>query len=179
MALNSFEEMLKGGHPNSPGRTIEVVQLVLKNKSELKQLIDCWKSDDELVRLRVQNAVKRVAKEQPAWVAEYIPDFVSWISNIDQASTKWCLSTLFMWLEDYLSKNQQAKAIDIMKNNLHYDDWIVQNTTSESLTHFAKNDIELKTWLIPELRKLTTSRHKSVARRAQKYLDELSKTIKA
>lgn len=72
-----------------------------------------------------------------------------------------------------MSKNQQLKAIEIMKDNLHYDDWIVQNTTSESLAHYANNDEHLKAWLIPELEKLTKSRHKSVARRAQRLIESL------
>jgi hypothetical protein len=174
MALNNFEEMLTGGHPNSLGRTVEVVDIVLKDKNKLNDLITCWRSDDELVRLRVQNAMKRVAKEHPDWVAKYIPDLLSWVTKIDQASTKWCLSTLYMWLDSYLTDIQRAKAIEIMKQNLRYDDWIVQNTTAESLTYYARENEELKKWLLPELKKLITSRHKSVARRAEKYLSQLS-----
>jgi hypothetical protein len=170
MLINQYEERLTGGHPNSLGNTIEVVNDILKNENRLKDLIDCWKSSDEVVRLRVQNALKRVAKEHPDWAAVYIPDYLSWISEIDQPSTKWCLSTLFMWLDAYLSDQQRAKAITIMKSNLNYDDWIVQNTTSESLAYFAKSDEGLRKWLIPELKKLANSRHKSVARRAQKLI---------
>ena len=173
MAINNFEIELKGGHHNSLGNTVQVVEEVLKDKNKLQMLIDCWNSEDELVRLRVQNGVKRVAKEKPEWVAEYLPDLLGWITEIDQASTKWCLSTLYMWLDEYLSKDQRKNAIEIMKTNLHYNDWIVQNTTSESLTYFAKNNNELKEWLIPELSKLTESRHKSVSNRANKLLDTL------
>lgn len=169
----AFEQLLKGGHHNSLGNTIEIVDEVLKDQSKLQELFNCWKSDDELVRLRVQNGVKRVAKEHPDWVAKYIPDLLGWVSEIDQASTKWCLSTLFMWLDDFMGDEQHMQAIDIMKANLHYDDWIVQNTTSESLTYYAKKDPELKKWLLPELQKLTQSRHKSVARRAEKYITQL------
>jgi hypothetical protein len=168
-----YEEQLTGGHPNSLGNTIEVVSDVLTDRAKLKDLIECWQSEDELVRLRVQNGVKRVAKEKPEWVAEFIPDLLGWITKIDQASTKWCLSTLYMWLENYMSHDQQIKAIEVMKSNLHYDDWIVQNTTAESLTHFAMKSEDLKEWLLPELQKLTGSRHKSVARRAQKYIESL------
>jgi hypothetical protein len=173
MSLNAYEELLTGGHPNSLGNTLQVVDDVLMDEKNLQKLIDCWKSDDEVVRLRVQNAVKRVAKEHPDWVAAYLPDFLGWVSTIDQASTKWCLSTLFMWLDSYLSADQTIKAVAIMKSNLHYDDWIVQNTTAESLAHFAKKDDDLKTWLKPELKRLTMSRHKSVARRAEKLLESM------
>jgi hypothetical protein len=172
--INKYEEMLMGGHPNSLGETLEVVDDVLKSEKNLQDLVDCWKSEDEVVRLRVQNAVKRVAQEKPEWVAKYIPDFLSWISEIDQASTRWGLSTLFMWLDEYLDEAQQKQALKIMKDNLFYDDWIVQNTTAESLTYYAKKDSKLKTWLIPNLRKLQKSRHKSVRKRAEKYLQQLS-----
>lgn len=173
MAINQYEELLTGGHPNSLGNTLQVVDDVLKDEKNLQKLIDCWKSDDEVVRLRVQNAVKRVAKVHPDWVAAYLPDFLGWVSTIDQASTKWCLSTLFMWLDSYMNPEQASNAVTIMKSNLHYDDWIVQNTTAESLAYFAQKDEDLKTWLLPELKTLTSSRHKSVARRAQKLLESL------
>jgi hypothetical protein len=173
MPINKFETELKGGHHNSLGNTIKVVSEIFADPSKLKDLIECWKSEDELVRLRVQNGVKRVAKEKPEWVAEFLPDLLGWITKIDQASTKWCLSTLYMWLEKYMTKDQQLKAIEIMKDNLHYDDWIVQNTTSESLAYYAKEDEKLRIWLLPELEKLTKSRHKSVARRAQKLINLL------
>ncbi len=171
--MNKFESELKGGHPNSLGNTVKVVEDVLMDRTRLKDLVECWKSEDELVRLRVQNGVKRVAKEKPEWVADFLPDLLGWITEIDQASTKWCLSTLYMWLEKYMSKDDQTRAVEVMKSNLHYDDWIVQNTTSESLGYYAKNDENLKQWLMPELKKLLGSRHKSVARRAQKLIDSL------
>jgi hypothetical protein len=174
MAINKFEEELKGGHHNSLGNTVKVVEEVLSDQDRLQDLIDCWKSHDELVRLRVQNGVKRVAKEQPKWVAEFLPDLLSWITDIDQASTKWCLSTLYVWLDEYMTNEQRKTAIEIMKDNIHYNDWIVQNTTSESLAYYAKKDAELRQWLIPELEDLSVSKHKSVSNRAKKLIDALS-----
>jgi hypothetical protein len=67
-----------------------------------------------------------------------------------------------------MTSSQRNHAIEIMQSNIHYDDWIVQNTTSESLAHFARSSDDLKQWLVPELTKLEKSRHKSVAKRATK-----------
>lgn len=174
MAINEFETRLTGGHPNSLGNTIEVVNEILKDKHKLQDLYDCYASNDEVVRLRVSNAMKRICKEHPEWIAKYTDDFISKTSKINQASTKWTLSTLFMWLDSYMTDRQRKESIEIMKSNLHYDDWIVQNTTSESLAHFAKQDEKLKQWLKPELEKLTKSKHKSVAGRAHKLLQGMS-----
>jgi hypothetical protein len=146
---------------------------VLQDRSLLADLIACYRSDDPVVRLRVSSAVKRVAREQPEWIAAHLDDLLGWVAEIDQASTKWTLSTVFMWLDPLMSPAQRAQAIEIMKANLHYEDWIVQNTTAEALTHFARERPALAEWLVPELQTLTTSRHKSVARRAEKLLSSL------
>ena len=166
-----FEERLTGGHPNSLGNTIEVVDEVLASKAKLRELVDCYKSSDEVVRLRVSNGVKRVSKEHPDWVMEYIDELQSWVSEIDQPSTHWTLSWLFEHLHAHMSEAQRLRAVEIMKHNLtHDDDWIVQNNTLAALAHYAKGDKELTEWLIPELKKSTKSKHKSVARRAEKLL---------
>lgn len=170
MAINDYEIQLTGGHPNSLGNTVAVVEDVLTDETKLKLLFDCYGSSDEVVRLRVSNGMKRVCKVRPEWVAKYLDAMITDTSRIEQASTKWTLSTLFMWLDAYMSDAQRVQAIAIMKANLHYPDWIVQNTTAEALAHFAQGDAELMDWLVPELEKLSHSSYGSVARRAQKLL---------
>ena len=174
MSINHYEEMLTGGHPNSLGNTLIVVDDVLSNKENLDNLYQCYFSHDAVVRLRVSNAFKRICKEKPGWVAEYIDKFINEISNIDQASTKWTLATLFLLLKNYMSSKQKAASIKIMKNNLHYPDWIVQNITADTLAVYAENDVKLKQWLIPELKKLSKGKYKSVARRSDKLISRLS-----
>ena len=68
MATTNFAAMLTGGHPNSLGRTIEVVDAVLADRSKLEELYSCYFSADEVVRLRTSNAMKRIAREQPDWL---------------------------------------------------------------------------------------------------------------
>lgn len=173
MAANHFEAPLTGGHPNSLGNTELVVDDVLANQALLPELVACYRSADAVVRLRVSSAVKRIAKQRPEWVAAHLDDLLGWVAEIDQASTKWTLSTLFVLLDEHMTPTQRDAAIAIMRANLHYDDWIVRNTTAESLAYFARQRPALAAWLIPELRTLTTSRHKSVRGRAAKLLAAL------
>ena len=80
-----------------------------------------------------------------------------------------------LWHRKRLSDRQLQTAKDIIKRNLTKDDdWIVQNNSMEALHTFSKNDEALKKWLIPELTKRAKDERKSVARRAQKYFDDLS-----
>jgi hypothetical protein len=170
----SFEEMLSGGHPNSLGRTIEVVNLVLADRSKLQELYDCWHSKDELVRLRVSNAMKRVMREHPDWLISYIDRFITDISKINQPSTQWTIAQLYIGLNDKMTEQQRAAAIKIVQHNLERNpDWIVQNTSMQALADWAESDVKLRSWLLPRLQKRLTDSHKSISGRAKKLIAKI------
>ena len=170
-----FESMLTGGHPNSLGRTIEVVEIVLKNSSRFEELFACYQSQDEIVRLRTSNAMKRVEAENHALLVPYIDKFLNTVSTIQQASAQWTLAQLFLQLENDMNDTQHEKAIKIMKHNLaEHDDWIVLNHTMKTLGAWATRDHELHSWLTPHLERLSQDARKSVAKTAEKYLKELA-----
>lgn len=170
----NFEQRLAGGHPNSLGNTVEVVEEVLAESSKFDELFNCYISDDEVVRLRVSNAMKRICKEQPELLIPYLDRFLNEISQIDQASTQWTLAQLFLLLENDLSDSQKQKAKKIVKNNLaNHNDWIVLNTSMETLFDWARNDEDLKEWLLPHLERLSKDKRKSVSKRASKLLVSL------
>ena len=174
MTNESFEKMLTGGHPNSLGRTIGVVKLVLVEPTRLSELYNCYFSTDEIVRLRTSNAVKRISLENPEWLIPYIDKLISEISKIDQPSAQWTLANLFQTLSVFMSETQKNSAKKILQNNLeNYTDWIVLNNTMETLSKWAKKDSILKEWLLPRLERLTYDPRKSVAGRAKKIKIEL------
>jgi hypothetical protein len=176
MSQESFETLLTGGHPNSLGRTVEVVDLVLKDSSRLSELYNCYFSSDEVVRLRTSNALKRVCAEQPEWLVPYIDKLLSEVANIKQASAQWTLAQLFNSLSSELSASQKQKAVKVLKRNLeHNDDWIVQNQTMQTLADWAKTDEALKKWLEPHLDNLADDERKSIAGRAKKLRKALYK----
>ena len=69
MPVSRFESPLTGGHPNSLGNTVSVVDEVLADRALLAELVACYRSEDAVVRLRVSSAVKRVAQQQPEWAS--------------------------------------------------------------------------------------------------------------
>ncbi|MGL4173846.1 MAG: GNAT family N-acetyltransferase [Actinomycetota bacterium] len=164
-----FESMLTGGHPNSLGRTIEVVEAVIDNKEKLAELYTCYFSRDEVVRLRTSNAMKRVCAQHPEWFEPYLDKLISEIADIDQASAQWTLAQLFASLEPRMSKAQKQAAITVMQRNLENNhDWIVQTQTMQTLTDWATTDARLRMWLVPQLIKASADHRKSVAGRAKK-----------
>ncbi|MDZ4770569.1 MAG: hypothetical protein SGJ24_15700 [Chloroflexota bacterium] len=169
-AHEPFEAMLTGGHPNSLGRTIEVVATIDADPTLLQELVDCYFSSDEVVRLRVSSAMKRTWRAHPDWVIPYIDRFLTEIARIPQASTQWTLATLFLELDAHLTPEQRRAAVSLLQRNLEsWDDWIVLNNTMETLSVWAQQDADLRAWLLPHLDARATDSRKSVAARAQKF----------
>ncbi|WP_299248791.1 hypothetical protein [uncultured Aquimarina sp.] len=175
-SMKIFEDRLKGGHPNSLGNTVEIVEEVLAENELFNELFNCYFSNDEIVRLRVSNAMKRICKEKKSILVPYIDRFLIEIAKIDQASTQWTLSQLFGMLEKDMTDKQIEQAKKIMKNNLeNHNDWIVLNQTMDTLTKWSKKDTELEEWIVPHLERLTSDERKSVSGRARKMLDKIRK----
>jgi hypothetical protein len=174
MDNKTFEVMLTGGHPNSLGNTIEVVSDIFEHPEKLVELIACYESADEVVRLRTSNAMKRITKEHPEWLVPHINHLLENVSKIDQASTKWTLANLFEMLEKFMTAKQKNQAIEILKSNLAtHSDWIVLKNTSQTLGEWAKKDVKFKGWLIPHLERLSQDKRRTVSGAAKKYLKAL------
>ncbi|WP_425234384.1 hypothetical protein [Ulvibacterium sp.] len=174
--MKDFESRLKGGHPNSLGNTVEVVEDVIAENNLFNELFNCYFSKDEVVRLRTSNAMKRICKAKKSMLIPYIDRFLTDIAKIDQASTQWTLAQLFGMMKQEMTKSQIEQAKKIMKNNLeHHNDWIVLNQTMDTLTNWSKKDTDLKVWILPHLKRLSSDERKSVSGRAKKMIDKLTR----
>jgi hypothetical protein len=167
--MQNFEERLTGGHPNSLGNTLAIVEEVLANEAYFPELFNCYFSTDEVVRLRTSNAMKRICKAKKSILLPYIPRLLNEIAQIDQASTQWTLAQLFGMLTNNMSHDQRQQATAILKRNLaNHGDWIVLNQTMETLTNWAMDDAALKDWLLPHLHRLSNESRKSISKKAVK-----------
>jgi len=116
--METLETMLTGGHPNSLGRTIEVVDKVLADQSLLAELFACYRSEDPVVRLRVSNAMKRIEAERHDWLIPLIDPLIDDVGRLDQDSARWTLAQLFQRLSDDMSEDQKARAKALLKLSL-------------------------------------------------------------
>ena len=169
-----FEARLSGGHPNSLGNTVEVVDEVLADPPKFDRLFRCYFSNDEVVRLRVSNGVKRVTKAQPAVVEPYVDRLLTEISQIDQPSTQWTLAELFALLWASMNAQQRAAAHSIVLQNLQTaTDWIVLNKSIDSLIRWHEEFPADGETLVNRLKELAGDRRRSVSARAKKALAKL------
>ena len=170
----SFETMLTGGHPNSLGRTEQVAQLVVDEPERIAELFRTYDSADEVVRLRVSSAFKRVFLARPQWFQKWYGRFSKRVVKLGQPSALWTLSLLCLRLEDQLTAKNKADAVEVLRAMLEEcDDWIVVNNTLETLGRWAERDPQLKRWLRPRLLRHSGDRRKSVAKKAQRIAARL------
>ena len=161
--------MLSGGHPNSLGRTVEVVDLVLADPGRFDELFGCYRSVDPVVRLRTSNAMKRIEAERHDLLVPYVDRLIEEVGVLDQASAQWTLAQLFQRLWADMDERQREAAKELVKRNLDgHDDWIVLNASIDALRDWAHEDDALRSWLLPRLGRLSGDPRKSVAGRAQK-----------
>lgn len=178
MTGESFESMLTGGHPNSLGRTVDVVDAVSAAPERFADLFGCYSSDDPVVRLRTSNAMKRLAAQRPELLVPYIDRFLEQVGAIDQASAQWTLAQIFDALSQSMTVKQRASARALMQRNLvESTDWIVLSMTMKTLTHWAAGDRGLAEWLRPRLRSLSQDERRSVAKCAGKMLATLERPV--
>ncbi|MEM7439239.1 MAG: hypothetical protein AAF393_06540 [Pseudomonadota bacterium] len=170
-----LETMLTGGHPNSLGRTIEVVDTVFANPERVEDLYACYRSADEVVRLRVSNGMRRVQAERPDLIVPFYDRLIDEIGQLDQASAQWTLAKLFEVGRSDMTEDQVNRAEALMRRNLaEHGDWIVLNNTMETLALWSREKQELHNWLLPHLNRLSKDPRKSVSKRAQKLLKKLA-----
>jgi hypothetical protein len=170
-----FANVLKGGHRNSLGRTGEVVGIVLADPARLEELLATMADPDEVVRMRVGDALEKVCREQPGWFVAHVDRLLTDLGEIEQPSVQWHVAQMLQHLRSNLANDQEQRASELLRRNLTSStDWIVLNVTMAVLTEWAKGDASLAGWLAPELERLRRDQRKSVAKRASKRLAELA-----
>jgi hypothetical protein len=169
-----FTDMLKGGHPNSLGRTAQAVEAVLNDRGRLTELFAAITDPDEVVRLRVGDALEKVCREHPGWFVPHVDRLLSDLGQIEQPSVQWHVAQMLQHLRGDLSDDQVQQATALLQRNLSTTtDWIVLNVTMDVLTRWASRDTSLSDWLVPQLERLRRDERRSVAKRASQRLAEL------
>ena len=132
--------MLKGGHPDSLGRTEDVVAMVLADRARLEELFATMANPDEVVRLRVGTPWRRSAASNPAGSCRTSSAFsaTSGGSSSRPFSGTWprCSSTYAI-----ASPRTRPGGYRLLQQNLASStDWIVLNVTMDVLTDWANHD---------------------------------------
>ena len=168
--MTPFAEALSGGHPNSLGRTVEVVEAVLADPARIDELFACYGAVDPVVRLRTSNALKRIEAERRDLVLPLADRLIGEVGAMDQPSARWTVAQLAdrMWPD--LTADQRAAAVARGRAYLDAEtDWIVLNAAMDLLGRRDTDTADGIDWLRPRLDRLAGDGRKSVAGRARRW----------
>ena len=169
-----FEVALTGGHPNSLGRTLEVVDVVQSDLTHIERLYDCFKSTDPVVRLRTSNAFKRLVRANPMLFENYAHKLVREVGAIPQDSTSWTVAQIIgenlkQWRE--LSQDIQDESIQFLFGLFtRSNDWIVLNAALKTLANIAVYDGTVDARFRPIAEEYLNDPRKSVSNTARKAI---------
>lgn len=176
--MENFRAMLTGGHPNSLGRTLEAVEVVLSTPERMEELYQCYFSDDEIVRLRTSNAIRRIFKARTDWFETYADRLLSEITQIDQPSTKWTLAQLWLEHKKRLTQDQKnAASENLVKTLIEEDDWIALNMSMKTLERYVKDDPSLIARIADRTREIAHDPRRSVSKGALKLLAAMNEPV--
>ncbi len=170
--IEPFVTMLAGGHPNSLGRTQEVVAHVLDAPARIQELLHAYEDADPVVRLRVSNALKRIEQQNHALMVQHLDAFLDKVIDLPtlgaQPSAQWTVAQICLALSPDLTTAQYARAkAHLMGNLATMTDWIVLAQTMETLSKWAQTDPSLARWLLPHLERQSQDPRPAVAKKAR------------
>lgn len=171
----SFAETLtEGGHTNSLGRAVEVINAVLQDESRLEELYRCLFNEDAWVRMRAVDSLEKICRVHPGWLTPYIDRFAEDLSVSTQPSIQWHLAQMYGQLE--LTKAQTQFAINWLKQCLTSTevDWIVAANAMVALVQFVHKGSAAKSEVLPLLKKQQKHKSAAVVKRANGLLEELA-----
>lgn len=168
-----LSQILSVGKINSLGRTQEVVDIVLNDKSSLAELYNCLFEDDQWLRMRAGDALEKVCRVHPEWFISYLPKLFAETASINQPSVQWHLAQMLGEIE--LPSDYQQKANKLLCKNVSTTDvdWIVSANSMITLVQFAKSQ-KIDAKIVIKLIKIQQHHHSNaVSKKATKLLTEL------
>jgi hypothetical protein len=171
-----IDDLLSGGNPRTLRNVDQVVETVLADPDRLQELTRCiLASDDQVedqvnslgrlkVRMRAGDALEKVCRAQPPLIQPHVPLL---LGEMAQPCVQWHVAQMLGRFR--LTTAQRRQAARLMDQNLdESSDWIVLDTSLDTLAILARTDPAIVEDLCPRLRRQAHSHFKSLANRARK-----------
>jgi hypothetical protein len=182
-AANPFRTKLSGGTRTSLGRTDAVVAEVLAAPQKFPALLACLaQADDEdadasandaILLMRASDAIEKISRQRPEWLAPHKLDFLSLAGDSDQIEVRWHMAQILPRLP--LTPRERIVAIDILFDYLKDRSSIVKTHAMQALADFAAKDSKLKEKILPLLDELTEIGTAAMRARGRKLLAHLNR----
>lgn len=164
-------ESLKGGDLRSIARSGDAVTAVLKNPALFAELMACMLDGDRLVRMRAADAVEKVTRIHPEWLAPWKGALLGDISALEEKEVRWHVAQLLPRLG--LTSSERAIAVGILLGYLNDPSSIVKTFSMQALADLAEEDEPLRDDVLPLIERLTLTGTPAMKSRGRKLLKQL------
>ena len=165
--MSNILEKLKGGDLRSIGRAEEVVDDVLNDPGTIGELFTGMVSDEPVVRSRAADAVEKISRVHPEYLAPFKHLLLNDLSCIEQQEVRWHVAQMFPRLK--LDGEERRLVIRTLSMWLKNDaSNIVRVNALQALVDFAHEDEALQRKVAKHLELALASENPSLAARARK-----------
>jgi hypothetical protein len=169
--MNQIIEKLQGGDLRSKGRSDEVVKEVFDNPRLFGLVVDGMIYDDPVVRMRASDALEKITKKRPEFLAPHKSRLIIMVSQIDQQEVRWHMALILPRLQ--LTEQEREKVFEILLSYLEDKSKIVKTFAMQGLADIAEQDRTYLTRVVGLMKDLIETGSPAMKNRGKKLLAHL------
>jgi hypothetical protein len=169
-------EKLAGGDRRSIGRSDEVVAEVLSTPRLFATLFGGLCAADPLVRMRAADALEKVTRRYPTWLAPYKNELLRQLASPEKCEVRWHLVQMAPRLP--LTDRERSETQALLKCYLSDDSSIVKTSAMQALADLAGDDVQLRAEIIALLKKLVEVGTPAMKSRGRKLLGDFGVVLR-
>lgn len=170
--MNEILDKLAGGDRRSVGRVSEVVADVLDDPSLFEAVFMGMEDDDPVIRMRCADAVEKITRHHPEYLAPYRTTLLEKVAVIQQQEVRWHVAQMIPRLS--LSQQEINRATKILMSYLHDQSKIVKTESMQALADLTEQAPSLRPQVITLLQELTRTGSPAMKSRGRKLLARLT-----
>ena len=160
--------LLAGGDRRSIGRADEVAAAVSKNHTLFPTLMQGWRSNDPVVRMRAADATEKITRKQPDLLRVYKEELLALMTETEQQELRWHLAAIIPRLQ--LDPKERQLASCLLRGYLRDNSSIVKTCALQALADLAVDDSSIQHEVIRILRHATRNGTPAMKARSRKLL---------
>jgi len=169
--MNQIIEKLQGGDLRSKGKSDEVVKEVFDNPRLFGLVVDGMIFDDPVVRMRAADALEKITRRRPDYMAPHKSRLINVVSQIDQKEVRWHMAVILPRLQ--LTEQEREKVFQILISYLEDKSKIVRTFAMQGLSDIAESDRAYLSRVVALLEDLVGTGSPAMKSRGNKLLAHL------
>jgi hypothetical protein len=168
--MDGVIDMLRGGDRRSIGRVADVVELIARDPSLFPELVMGLDADDAVIRLRVTDAMEKLTRDHPEWLAPYSERLLG-ATGSDLKEVRWHLAQMLPRIA--LTPEKKKRVVDVLMDYLSDSSSIVKTFAMQSLADLSRGDAALRRRIIRLIEGLVQTGTPAMKSRGRKLLQKL------